>query len=153
MKEVIKFLVRFVPFLQTYPHGVQWAFFVWLFLTLGVAAMLFFTPRVKESSTQSQIVPDPPKSATTSSPVLPDPDQVASLIAVLKERAEGIRINLDHVIERVALLHKDDATSQLKDLKARFLVLHERHIAAIPAYAGQPTRCMWASSRLKWVRA
>jgi hypothetical protein len=104
---------------------VQWTFFAWLFVTLGVAAVLFFTPRV--------IAPDPPKPITNRTPALNDTIQVTSLIAVLNERAEAIRIDLDRVIEKIVSLHKEDAASQLKELKARFLVLQERHVAAIRA--------------------
>jgi len=134
MKEIIKFLVRFVPFLQSYPPWVQWAFFAWLFLTLGVAAILFFAPRQKDQAApQSQIALDPTKPPTSPAPGLDDAAQVATLIAVLQERAEAIRVSLDQVIERIALMHKAEAAGQLKELRARFLVLHERHIAAIRA--------------------
>jgi hypothetical protein len=131
MKDIIKFLVRFVPFLQSYPHWVQWTFFGWLFLSLGVAAVLFFTPRVKPSEADPQKPVDPTKPVINSPPVPYDTAQVTTLVALLNERAEGIRIDLDRVIEKIASLNKADAANQLKELKARFLLLHERHIAAI----------------------
>ena len=133
MKEIIKFLVRFVPFLQSYPPWVQWVFFAWLFLGLGIAAILFFTPRQNQPVDKPPVVIDPSKPSANPSPVLNDAAQVSSLIAVLKERAEGIRVSLDQVIAKMVSMHKEDAANQVKDLEARFLVLHERHIAAIRA--------------------
>ena len=131
MKEIIKFLVRLVPFLQSYPHWVQGTFFAWLFLTLGVAAILFFTPRLSQPSAQSPITPNQPTPLTNPSPVLYDAAQATSLIDVLNERKERIQIDLDRVIGKLVSMHKDDAANQLKDLRARFLVLQARHVTAI----------------------
>jgi len=59
------------------------------------------------------------------------PSQVASLLKLLQERAEWIQSEFDKFIEKLNSRNKNKEVKQLKELKAHFLSLHGKHLAAI----------------------
>lgn len=57
--------------------------------------------------------------------------QISSLIRLLSQRAEAIQLDLEEVIKELERLHKGQAIEKLRELEARFVALHEKHLTAI----------------------
>jgi hypothetical protein len=117
-------LPYFVPLSQDQTFRL---FRYFLFLTFG-AAVLGVGAWIIRGRASTEVAPSIPRAGAPK----PDP-QIASLLSVLKQRAEEIQSDLEKVIQEMTKLHRDDAIKQLKEFELRFLGLHKKHLAAIKA--------------------
>jgi hypothetical protein len=107
---------------------------VWSFLCLSIAtALCLFTSVFFRWPVNLQYWIDV-RSLTGTTNVPTNDQQIDSLIAILRVRANSIALGLDRVIEAFGS-HKaaQPGVKQLADLKQRFLTLHEKHVSAVRA--------------------